>query len=65
LISTAPPLSKPITSRPHDADLLRYANLTGRIRYRLPLALKHLYLAQFRYDLFWFISLACHLLILT
>lgn len=44
--------------------LLRYANLTDRIRYRLALALKHLYLAQFGYDLFWFVSLACHLLVL-
>jgi hypothetical protein len=44
--------------------LLRYANLTDRIRYRLALAPKHLYLAQFRYDLFWFVSLACHRLIL-
>ena len=44
--------------------LLRYANLTDCIRYRLALALKQLYLAQFRYDLFWFVSLACNLLIL-
>jgi hypothetical protein len=31
-----------------------------RIRYRLALSLKHLDLAQFRHDLFWFVSLACY-----
>ena len=57
---------------PHPAILLapsigrlrRYADLTDRIRYRLALALQNFYLAQFRYDLLRFVSLACHLLIL-
>jgi len=49
---------------PSIVRLLRYADLTDRIRYRLALALQNFYLAQFRYDLFRFVSLACHLLIL-
>ena len=46
----APKLVAPhpaILFAPSIVRLLRYANLTDRIRYRLALALKHLYLARF------------------